>query len=59
MTTVAEHVHEVAEYHRVLDLSWCACGSELKHGRWREPRTSAGKLKRYAWETAAIAGQRG
>lgn len=53
MTTAAEHVHEVAEYHAVLDMSWCVCGQELKHGRWREPRTSAGKLKRFAWETRA------
>ena len=29
MTTTAEHVHEVVEYHRVLDLSWCVCGQEL------------------------------
>lgn len=54
MTTATVHVHEVAEYHRVLDMSWCACGEEFKHGRWRAPRTSAGKLKRFAWERPVL-----
>lgn len=56
---LAEHACEVALHSAALDLSWCACGRELKHGKWRAPRTAEGTLRRIQWDAAQAGQQRG